>query len=73
VFLALEDDSVVSYLCSEPFNPSAEQGINPLDQDVAIPFSSKSISASFEISPKDSEAPTLNQAQEQGILPIFQR
>jgi dTDP-4-dehydrorhamnose 3,5-epimerase len=73
VFLALEDDSVVSYLCSERFNPSAEQGINPLDQDVAIPFSSKSISASFEISPKDSEAPTLNQAQEQGILPIFQR
>jgi dTDP-4-dehydrorhamnose 3,5-epimerase len=73
VFLALEDDSVVSYLCSEPFNPSEEQGINPLDQDVAIPFSSKSISASFEISPKDSEAPTLNQAQEQGILPIFQR
>lgn len=71
VFLALEDDSVVSYLCSEPFNPSAEHGINPLDQDVAIPFSSKSINASFEISPKDSEAQTLHQAKEQGILPLF--
>ena len=71
VFLALEDDTVVSYLCTEPFNPSAEHGINPLDQDVAIPFSSKSINASFEISPKDSEAQTLHQAKEQGILPLF--
>lgn len=71
VFLALEDDSVVSYLCSEPFNPSAEHGINPLDQDVAIPFSSKLTNISFEISPKDSEAPTLHQAKEQGILPLF--
>ena len=71
VFLALEDDSVVSYLCSEPFNPSAEHGINPLDQDVAIPFSSKLTNTSLEISLKDSEAPTLHQAQEQGILPLF--
>ena len=71
VFLALEDDSVVSYLCSEPFNPSAEHGMNPLDQDVAIPFSSKLTNISFEISPKDSEAPTLHQAKEQGILPLF--
>jgi dTDP-4-dehydrorhamnose 3,5-epimerase len=71
VFLALEDDSVVSYLCSEPFNPSAEHGINPLDQDIAIPFSSKLTNTSLEISPKDSEAPTLYQAQEQGILPLF--
>lgn len=72
VFLALEDDSVVSYLCSEPFNPSAEHGINPLDQDVAIPFSSKLISASFEISPKDSAALGLHQALEKGLLPLFQ-
>jgi dTDP-4-dehydrorhamnose 3,5-epimerase len=71
VFLALEDDSVVSYLCSEPFNPSAEHGINPLDQDIAIPFSSKSISASFEISPKDSAALGLHQALEKGLLPLF--
>jgi dTDP-4-dehydrorhamnose 3,5-epimerase len=72
VFLALEDDSVVSYLCSESFNPSAEHGINPLDQDVAIPFSSKLQTSSFEISPKDSEAPGLHQAKEQGSLPVFE-
>jgi dTDP-4-dehydrorhamnose 3,5-epimerase len=72
VFLALEDDSAVSYLCSEPFNPSAEHGINPLDQDIAVPFSSKLTSPSFKISHKDSEAPTLLQAKEQGILPVFQ-
>jgi dTDP-4-dehydrorhamnose 3,5-epimerase len=71
VFLALEDDTVVSYLCSETFNPSAEHGINPLDDVLAIPFLSKWNGSSFEISPKDSEAPSLNQAQEQGLLPIF--
>ena len=72
VFLALEDDSVVSYLCSEPFNPSAEHGVNPLDKDLAIPYLSVLTNSRFEISSKDSEAPSLKQAQELGLLPLFQ-
>lgn len=72
VFLALEDNSVVSYLCSEPFNPRAEHGINPQDEEIAIPFLSKWTRSSFEISPKDSEAPSLQHAQKQGLLPLFQ-
>jgi dTDP-4-dehydrorhamnose 3,5-epimerase len=72
-FLALEDNSVVSYLCSEPFNQSSEHGINPLDEDIAIPYPSRFRSSSFEISIKDSEAPSLKQAQERGLLPLFQR
>jgi dTDP-4-dehydrorhamnose 3,5-epimerase len=71
VFLALENNSVVSYLCSEQFNPSAEHGINPLDDDIAIPFFSKWSSSSFEISPKDNQAPSLNEANARGILPVF--
>jgi dTDP-4-dehydrorhamnose 3,5-epimerase len=71
VFLSLEDNSVVSYLCSEPFNPRVEHGINPLDKDLAIPFVSKFKRLEFEFSPKDSEAPSLAQAQQDGLLPKF--
>ena len=71
VFLSLEDNSVVSYLCSEPFNPTSEHGINPTDNDLAIPFSSKFNDSKFIISHRDSEAPSLMQAQDSGLLPAF--
>jgi dTDP-4-dehydrorhamnose 3,5-epimerase len=73
VFLALEDDTVVNYLCDEPYNPSVEHGINPLDVDLAIPFVSMWNSGRFLVSPKDSEAPTLKQAKSMGILTEFQQ
>jgi dTDP-4-dehydrorhamnose 3,5-epimerase len=71
VFLSLEDNSVVSYLCSEPFNPSAEHGINPLDEDLAIPFASKWDKNTFVISPKDSEARSFAEALDRGPFPQF--
>jgi len=37
-FLSLEDDSLVSYLCSEEYNPANEHTINPLGAGLAIPF-----------------------------------
>ena len=73
VFLSLEDDTVVNYLCSEPFSPTTEHGINPLDTDLAIPFGSKITGASFEVSPKDEEAPTLQQAQAANLLPVYKK
>ena len=71
VFLSLEDNSVVSYLCSEPFNPGAEHGINPLDEDLAIPFASKWDKTTFVISPKDLEAPSFAEALSRALLPKF--
>jgi dTDP-4-dehydrorhamnose 3,5-epimerase len=71
VFLSLEDNSVVSYLCSEPFNPGAEHGINPLDEDLDMPFASKWDKTTFVISPKDSEAPSFAEALDRGLLPQF--
>jgi dTDP-4-dehydrorhamnose 3,5-epimerase len=71
VFLSLEDDTVVNYLCSEPFSPTTEHGINPLDTDLAIPFGSMISGASFEVSPKDEEAPSLQQAQAANLLPVY--
>jgi dTDP-4-dehydrorhamnose 3,5-epimerase len=73
VFLSLEDDTVVNYLCSEPFSPTTEHGINPLDADLAIPFGSKISASSFQVSPKDEEAPTLRQAQAANLLPAYKK
>ena len=72
-FLSLEDDSVVSYLCSEEYSPTTERQINPLDQDLAIgflaagaPFGVKN----FVLSEKDGLAPSFGQAQATNILPM---
>jgi dTDP-4-dehydrorhamnose 3,5-epimerase len=70
-FLSLADDTIVSYLCSEPFNPIAEHGINPLDQTISIPFENHWDSKSFIISPKDLEATSFIDAQNLGLLPKF--
>jgi dTDP-4-dehydrorhamnose 3,5-epimerase len=58
VFLSLEDDSIVSYLCSEPFSPTSEHGVNPLDPDLAISFGAQWDESTFVISTKDSNAPS---------------
>lgn len=66
-FVALEDDTVVSYLVSDVYNPVAEHAINPLDESIALefPFSREQLI----LSPKDLEAPSLTAAHESGALP----
>jgi dTDP-4-dehydrorhamnose 3,5-epimerase len=71
VFLALEDNTVVNYLCSEPYRPSAEHEINPLDAKIGIPFSDKWSSSEFLTSPKDTDAYSLAEAKEKGLLPNY--
>jgi dTDP-4-dehydrorhamnose 3,5-epimerase len=71
VFLSLQDDSVVSYLCSEPFSPNSEHGIHPLDPDLAVSFASHWDESAFVINSKDSKAPSLRQAQDMALLPEF--
>jgi dTDP-4-dehydrorhamnose 3,5-epimerase len=67
-FLALTDDANVTYLCSEPYNPTGEHGIHPLDPDLALAWP-----ADVEplLSEKDAAAPTLAEASEQGLLPSY--
>lgn len=66
-FLALEDETVVTYLVSDVYNPTAEHAIDPLDPsigfDLPIPVDE------LLISPKDQQAPSLTEALELGILP----
>jgi dTDP-4-dehydrorhamnose 3,5-epimerase len=69
VFLSLENDTVVNYLCSEPFSPTTERGINPLDENLAIGFHAVLSHTKFEVSHKDSSAPSLVEAGTLGLLP----
>jgi dTDP-4-dehydrorhamnose 3,5-epimerase len=69
-FLALTDQATVVYLCSEPYNPTGEHGVNPLDPEIGIAWP-----AGIEplLSPKDAAAPTLAQAREAGLLPDYEQ
>ena len=67
-FCALTESVTVGYLCSEPYAPTREHGIHPLDADLALPWPDGQASL---ISPKDAEAPTLAQAVASGLLPQY--
>ena len=69
-FVSLEDDSTVTYLVSEVFNPAAEHGITPLDETVGLEFPAEA--GEPLLSPKDLEAPTLLDAQAAGLLPTWE-
>lgn len=67
--MALEDDSVISYLCSTGYNPGGEHGLNPLDPELGIPWP-EDIEA--VLSDKDRAAPGLTEARESGLLPSYE-
>ena len=68
-FVSLEDDSTVTYLVSEVFNPGREHGVTPLDATVALEFPDE-IGEPL-LSPKDLDAPTLLEAEAAGLLPTW--
>ncbi|MGZ4590180.1 MAG: dTDP-4-dehydrorhamnose 3,5-epimerase family protein [Actinomycetes bacterium] len=67
-FLATSDNATLMYLCSEGYNPGREHGVNPLDPAIGIEWPSE---VTPLLSPKDAAAPTLDQAEQQGLLPTF--
>lgn len=69
-FVSLEDESTVTYLVSEVFNPTAEHGVTPLDPTIALEFPAEA--GEPLLSPKDLEAPTLLEAEAAGLLPTWQ-
>lgn len=71
-FLALDDRTTIVYLCSEPYAPTREHGINPLDEDLAISWPTEDRQGRplrIELSDKDRDAPSLRQAGAQAMLP----
>ncbi|MFD3618223.1 dTDP-4-dehydrorhamnose 3,5-epimerase [Streptomyces sp. NPDC058676] len=68
-FMALTDDATVVYLCSEGYAPQREHGIHPLDPELGIEWPSGMTPV---LSEKDSAAPTLAEAEAQGLLPSYE-
>jgi dTDP-4-dehydrorhamnose 3,5-epimerase len=67
-FMSLHDASTVTYLCSTPYNPGNEFGTNPLDPQLRLPWPQD---VPPVLSDKDRDAPTLAEAQAQGLLPSY--
>jgi 5-epimerase len=67
-FMALEDDTVISYLCSTAYNPAAEHGINPLDPGLDLPWPTD---IEPLLSDKDAAAPPLAALRDAGALPSY--
>jgi dTDP-4-dehydrorhamnose 3,5-epimerase len=68
VFLALTDDAVVCYLCSEGYNPAREHGVHPLDPAIGIDWPGD---VEPKLSTRDAAAPTLEEARAAGLLPSY--
>ncbi|MEU6929399.1 dTDP-4-dehydrorhamnose 3,5-epimerase [Streptomyces sp. NPDC046385] len=68
-FCALTDDATVTYLCSEGYAPERERTVHPLDPEIGIEWPVDGVP---ELSAKDTEGPTLAQAREAGILPVYE-
>ncbi|RXZ51591.1 dTDP-4-dehydrorhamnose 3,5-epimerase family protein [Agromyces binzhouensis] len=69
-FVALTDDATVSYLVTAPFNAPREHGVNPLDREIGLDFTLDD--GDLLLSPKDTDAPTLAEAAESGLLPTWE-
>jgi dTDP-4-dehydrorhamnose 3,5-epimerase len=67
-FVALEDGSTLTYLCSTGYAPGREHGVNPLDPALQLTLPD---GFDFVLSDKDSAAPTLAEAAASGLLPTW--
>jgi dTDP-4-dehydrorhamnose 3,5-epimerase len=71
-FMALSDQATLLYLCSTPFAPGREHGVNPLDPALGIGWPLDDAGGTPLLSPKDAAAPTLEEALRAGQLPAYQ-
>ncbi len=67
-FMSLADGSAVTYLCSTGYAPEREFGTRPLDADLDLPWPADLTPI---LSAKDAAAPTLREAEVEGILPTY--
>lgn len=67
-FVALEEDTVMAYLCSTPYSPGRERAISPLDPALDLPWPADLTPV---LSEKDSAAATLADAEAAGVLPTW--
>jgi dTDP-4-dehydrorhamnose 3,5-epimerase len=66
-FVALENNTIVTYYVNEKFNPEREKGINPFDKTLNVQWPDLELI----LSEKDKSAISLDEAKSQEILPLF--
>jgi dTDP-4-dehydrorhamnose 3,5-epimerase len=66
-FVALQDDSTVSYLCSAGYSPDREHTICPTDPAIGVDWPV----TDPMLSERDAAAPTLAEVQAAGLLPTW--
>lgn len=69
-FLALEDDSTVTYLCSAGYSPTREHAICPTDPAIGVDWPLVD-GAVPNLSERDAAAPSLADALAAGLLPTW--
>lgn len=72
-FLSLQDDTVITYLCTEEYNPMREHSINPQDEMVGLPLESLKATygiAKLHFSEKDINAQSFDQQLLLGRIPV---
>jgi dTDP-4-dehydrorhamnose 3,5-epimerase len=67
-FMALSEQATVVYLCSTPYAPERERGIDPMDPALGIDWPADIVPI---LSDRDAAAPSLAQAQALGLLPDY--
>jgi len=67
-FHALTNDTIVNYLVSAEYNPTAELGITPFCPHLAIDWAD---TGGYSVAPKDNDAPQLLAQRDAGKLPKF--
>jgi dTDP-4-dehydrorhamnose 3,5-epimerase len=67
-FTALSEEATVIYLCSTPYSPGREHGVHPLDPEIGIEWPTGNEPV---LSAKDAAAPTLADARQAGLLPVY--
>ncbi|WP_026120727.1 dTDP-4-dehydrorhamnose 3,5-epimerase family protein [Nocardiopsis potens] len=69
-FIALEDDTVMSYLLSGSYVAENELAVSPLDPGLGLPIPED---VAPVLSARDRAAPTLAEAEARGLLPSYAR
>ena len=67
-FVALEDETIVTYLVNQNYNPEREKGINPFDSQLSISWPN----IDLILSQKDKNEISLSEAQKRGLLPNYE-
>jgi dTDP-4-dehydrorhamnose 3,5-epimerase len=71
-FMALTDGATALYLCSTPYAPGREHGVDPLDPAIGIAWPADEQDGALVLSDKDAGAPTLEEALRAGQLPRYE-